>query len=302
MKKFNELIERSIIVNKPMKRPYGVRIYFKTWTLGTLGNLEKVCLLTNDGLNLTIEPTNKVPWEAGRPMKIELEGFPNATQAESAGRKLTTLLLWHAISHGHSLLLNYQTPEPVYIYERNRSEGFSCFGIGDSIIQTQKVITNLCSKLANIPEISQKFQIAMELFAAARMESSERAKLISMISSLEMLPNKKSLGDEVKKFIRQTLKELKNNEQIDVGIKNSISSSIGKLKNESITQSLKRYVNEMLPEIPDGQFTIEKAYQIRSQIVHSGRADDSDIDLNDIISRIEHIIRAIFIKTLKINC
>ena len=58
----------------------------------------------------------------------------------------------------------------------------------------------------------------------------------------------------------------------------------------------------MLPEISDGQSTIEKAYQIRSQIVHSGRADDSDIDLNDIIGKIEQIIKSIFIKTLKINC
>ena len=294
-----ELSERRIIVYKPHKRPYGVRVLFKTWTLGTLGNLENVCILTKTGLNLTITSSKKVPWEAGRPMQIELEGFASAADAESAGRKLTLALMWFAIKHGHALLLNYQTQEPGYVYDRNRSNGSGAFGYGDNIINPSVVINDLCVDNSEIPDTEPKLLLSMEVFAASKLETSERAKLLSMVSSFELLASRKRHGKEVKEFLNQVLKELKLDDQIDKEIKNSISSSIGSLKKESISQSLKRFVTEVVPEIQNASSIIDEAYKLRSQIIHSGRPKDSDIDISDTMAGLETIIRSIYSKILE---
>ncbi len=291
--------ERRTIVNKSHKRPYGVRILFKTWTLGTLGNLENVCLLTKTGLNLTITSSKKVPWEAGRPMQIELDGFASAAEAETTGRKLTMALLWHAIKHEHALLLNYKTQEPSYVYERNRSSGFSGFGYGDNIINQSTVIDHLCVDHSEIPDNDPKLLLSMEVFAASKLETSERAKFLSVVSSLELLASRKKHGKEVKEFINQILKKLKEDDQIDIEIKKSISSSIGCLKNESISQSLKRFATEVVPEIQNTSSIINEAYKLRSQIIHSGRPKDSDIDISDNMAKLEIIIRSIYTKILE---
>jgi hypothetical protein len=292
--------ERNIIVYKTKKRPYGVRILFKTWTLGTLGNLENVCILNKTGLNITLTSTDKVPWEAGRPMKIELEGFASATDAEASGRKLTMVLLWHAIKHGHALMLTYQTPKPVYVFERNRSSGFGAFGYGDSIINQETVIESLSADYSQIPGNDQKLLLSMEIFAASKLETSERAKFLSMVNALELLPNRKKHGNKVKEFIDKIQKQLKENKEINKELKHTLSSTIGNLKKESISQSLKRYVAEILPEIANSSSTIDAAYKIRSQIVHSGQPKDSIKDINEIMIDLEMIIRTIYSKTLKI--
>lgn len=294
----DELRERRVIINKPNKRPYGVRVMFKIWTLGTVGNLEKVCLLTEAGLNLTISPTDKVPWEAGRPMQIELEGFASAADAESQGKKLALSLLWLAIRHGHALQLNYQTHEPVYVYERNRSSGWGGSGYADNIINQSEVINDLLTNYSELPDTNTKLFLSMEIFAASRLETSEKAKFLSMVSSLELLANRKQHGNEVKNHIKQILNELKCSKKINNEIKSSISSSIGNLKKESIGQSLKRFALENLPDFPNAAVVIEEAYKIRSQIIHSGRTKDSSVDLNEIMRELEKIIRAIYQKIL----
>jgi hypothetical protein len=67
--------ERSIILLRPEKRPYGVKVHFHVLTAGVLGNVEEVCVSLGTGAFLTIAPRRKAPWEGGRKFVITLEGF-----------------------------------------------------------------------------------------------------------------------------------------------------------------------------------------------------------------------------------
>jgi len=95
---------------------------------------------------------------------------------------------------------------------------------------------------------------------------------------------------------------LTENEEIENEIKHSLSSSIGSLKKESITQSLKRYVAEVIPENESAAEIIEDAYKIRSQIVHTGKIKDADKDIYDVTTELEGLMRSIYSKILNFDC
>lgn len=212
------------------------------------------------------------------------------------------VLLWHAIKNGHALMLTYQTPEPVYVYDRNRSSGFGMSGYGDSIVNQKAFIESLAEDHSKVPGEDQKLLLSMEIFAASKLETSERAKFLSMVNALELLPSRKKHKKEINDFINNIQTLLKENEKIDNEIKHTLASSIGNLKKESITQSLKRYVSEILPEKEGAEGIIDAAYKIRSQIVHAGRPKDTDKDINEVMAELENIIRTIYSKILKTNC
>lgn len=296
-----ELTERNIIVFKSHKRPYGVRLTFRTWTLGTLGNLDNVSILNKSGLNITLTSSEMAPWECGRLMKIEVNGFASATQAEISGKQLAVILFWHAIKNGHALMLTYQTPEPVYVYERNRSSGFDMFGYADVSVDQKKFIESLSTDYTKVPYDDPKLLLSMEIFAGSKLETSERAKFLSMINAFELLPDRKKQKPEVHNFINHVLNLLNKNEEIKNEIKHNLASSIGSLKKESITQSLKRYVFEILPDHKNAAKTIEAAYAIRSQIVHAGKPKDADEDIYDVMIRLESLMKSIYAKILNFD-
>jgi len=90
MKK-DPLQERNIIVTRPQKRPYGVRVQFHVQSLFAIGNIENVCILMESGAFLTLRTGKNAPWEGGQRMELELEGFSTAAAAELSGKRNVTL-------------------------------------------------------------------------------------------------------------------------------------------------------------------------------------------------------------------
>lgn len=84
----NSKEERYIILHKSYKRPYGIKVQFHIQTLGSIGNLENVCISMDSGLFLTLSPGRTAPWEGGRRMELKLEGFPTAAAAEVSGKRI----------------------------------------------------------------------------------------------------------------------------------------------------------------------------------------------------------------------
>jgi hypothetical protein len=87
-------VERSIIITRPEKRPYGAKLIFQVLNKGFLGNLEHVTIFLDDGASVTLAPERQLSWEGGRRLSLTLEGFPTASQAEEHGRRLVQGLLW----------------------------------------------------------------------------------------------------------------------------------------------------------------------------------------------------------------
>jgi hypothetical protein len=290
--------ERAIILRQPNKRPYGARASIHVQTIGALGNAEQVCVSLPTGAFLSIEPARTAPWEGGRKFTVTLEGFPTAASAEAAGRRLVQALLWMAISTDSPLRLEYLTYEPASVFERNRSTGATCEGYAEVGHSPGVVFGELHDAYALLPEPDEKLLLSMEIFCAARLESSQRAVFLALVSALEPLAREAFLGDEVAAYVDDCISRLRASSVLS-GLKPSLEGRLRHLGHESIRQALLRLARETLPSQPDAEQTIDDAYALRSQIIHSGVPADLDVDLERESREISIIIRAMYASILK---
>jgi hypothetical protein len=291
--------ERAIILGQPSKRPYGARVRIHVQTSRAVGNAEQVCVSLPTGAFLSIEPTHTAPWEGGKKFIVTLEGFPTAASAEAAGRRLVQALLWTAISTDSPLRLEYLTYEPASVFERNRSTGDTCEGYGEVGYSATVVLGELHDAYALLPEPDEKLLLSMEIFCAARLESSQRAVFLALVSALEPLASEAPLGNEVAAFVADCIASLRATSGLPSDLKTSLESRLANLRHESIGQALRRLAREKLPSQPDAAQAIDSAYALRSQIIHSGVPADLDVDLERESREISTIIRAMYASILK---
>jgi hypothetical protein len=134
----------------------------------------------------------------------------------------------------------------------------------------------------------------MEIFCAARFQQSERGMFLTVVSALEPLAETQPLESEVNEFVSKATEILTSVSGISQEVIDSLRFRLAQLRRESIRQALKRLVRETLPENPDAPRIIDNAYALRSQIVHNGRPDDLDIDLEHEAVTIAALIRDIY--------
>lgn len=80
---------------------------------------------------------------------------------------------------------------------------------------------------------------------------------------------------------------------------NSLNGRLLQLRQESIRQALRRLTREVLPDQPGASKIVDDAYALRSQIIHSGKPADLDLDLESEAREISKIIRNIYSSILK---
>lgn len=239
-----------------------------------------------------------------KPQKLDVyvEGFATAGEAEQKGLKLSLALLWAAVSRKHPLRLDYHTPRPCMVYDRTQESGSGCMATASAtVVRNSSKMVELVNQIfsANI-DVDEKLLVSMELFASARLETTERARFVGLVSSLEPLAQSEAYGNpELEKLVDNFVNQL-NNTSIPDNIKQSLKDRIGYLKKESISQAIQRIVQESIPanENEEAVSIIKEAYKIRSKILHEGaRYTDFDQKSNEI----ENIIRQIYSHRLKRN-
>ena len=290
--------ERAVILSQPAKRPYGVRVRIHLRTAGSIGNVEDVCVSLNTGAFLSIAPKSTAPWEGGKKYVVTLEGFPTPASAEAAGRRLVQALLWMAVSVDAPLRLEYLGYEPASVFERNRSSGLTVEAYGESGYSPNIVLGELQEAYAQLTEPNEKLLLSMEIFCAARLESSQRAVFLALVSALEPLAQEAPLGEAVNQFVAECANQIKHS-TIPQELRASLESRLHQLRQESIRQALKRLARETLPNQPEAPSAVDEAYALRSQLIHSGVPADLDIDLERESQSISAIIRDIYANILK---
>lgn len=289
--------ERAVILSQPAKRPYGVRVRIHLQTAGSIGNVEDVCVSLNTGAFLSIAPTRTAPWEGGKKYVVTLEGFPTAASAEASGRRLVQALLWMAVSVDAPLRLEYLSYEPASVFERNRSSGATCEAYGEVGYAPSIVLGELQEAYALLREPNEKLLLSMEIFCAARLESSQRAVFLALVSALEPLAQEAPLGESVDQFVAECVTQLRAS-AIPKELRASLEGRLNQLRQESIRQALKRLASETLPNQPEAPAAVDEAYALRSQLIHSGVPPDLDIDLERESQSISAIIRDIYANIL----
>lgn len=285
--------ERALITSGDPKRPYGARVTFQLLNSASIGELENVTLLLESGAIATISPARSASWEAGRRFQVMVEGFRTATVAEEEGIRLAQSLLLSAVSMNFGLRLNYQAHEPAVVFERFRSTGASMsaeatVGWGQPTVLAELLGTSSC------PLLDRKLLLSMELYCAAFLEPNERARFVTIVSALEPLAKQQDLGPSIQTFVSDMVSALSKAANIDLRLQNSLRGRILQLRQESVRQALLRLSGTWFPERPDVRARIERAYALRSELLHEGTLLDPDIDIGSEIGQISKVLRAIF--------
>ena len=246
----------------------------------------------------SIAPTRTAPWEGGKKYLVTLEGLPTAASAEASGRRLVQALLWMAVSVDAPLRLEYLSYEPASVFERNRSSGATCEAYGEVGYAPNVVLGELQEAYALLKEPDEKLLLSMEIFCAARLESSQRAVFLALVSALEPLAQEAPLGEAVNQFVAECANLLRASANIPPDLRASLEGRLNQLRQESIRQALKRLAREALPNQPEAPAAVDEAYALRSQLIHSGVPTDLDIDLERESRSISAIIRDIYANPL----
>ena len=284
--------EREIIVKYPQNRTYVSKLSF-ILERGSDFPFESDCSLLIENqriiqLSKRVDDNNK----RNHSWSFRVEAFRTASEAENFTLKLVQGLLWSSIKNKYGLKLLYNSSLPFEINNRSSKGGLSLTSSVElTLIHSAKgIIEPISDILQSKISIDAKLLIASELFTSSRLESTERAKFVGLISSLEPLCEQKDY--EIPDLVND-IKELKSiisKKNYDDKIKNSILGRIDGLKKESVSQSIKRTIEKYFPNNNETLETIIDAYNTRSKILHEGLIDP---DINIKNYKVEEIIRQI---------
>lgn len=297
--------EIKIISESPKRRPYASKIAIVLGEGYEFGFDGETCLLIDEKYIITISSSSEMPEKDGKKLQkliATIEGFATAGHAEEMGLKLSLAILWSGVSKRWPIKLEYHTPQPCMVYDRTQSKsGFFITGRASAHVRSSangmaELINQIIAKKIHF---DPKLLISMELFASARLESTERARFIGLVSSLEPLTSQESYkNQEIEGLAKNFIDQLNNIPSIPENIKTSIVGRAHMLCNESISQAIVRFVKNFFPDNQKVVESVAEAYRIRSDILHHGTFD---ADLDEKSRELEEIIRYIYSQMLDLQ-
>jgi len=127
--------------------------------------------------------------------------------------------------------------------------------------------------------VDRQLLLSMEIFAAAKLEISDRAKFLGLVSSLEPLAAQANYPDSVLRLVDGFRAQVRSTDLANVSqeeasrIKTLLDSRLKDLERESIRQALLLTIREVFPGDNDSLKTIDDAYALRSKMLHEGTTD-----------------------------
>lgn len=264
-----------------------------------LGFEEDVTLLVGQERALRVRETRK-PTGGNRSLRryeVSLEAFQRASEAEHLGERLALALLWSAISIKYSARLVYSGEMPYRVYDRALGGGLQMYADGYvARVTTPTVLAEvledfLNTDIAMVPEL----QTSMELFTAARMETSDRAKFVGLVSAVEPLAKQQKYKGVVKDLTKVFQQQLDEAEGIDDTVRESLRGRIADLRRESVRLAIRRLFDQHMPNNAPAWEAIDEAYGARSKMLHEGETYE---DLAHRSSVIEDVLRLLYSRIL----
>lgn len=283
--------ERRVIAEFPNRRPYGAKLALLLEKQTTFRIDGECTFLVSPDIHLRIKPTN-FKQESGYGWEVVVDGFATASEAEQMGLKVALGLLWTAIQGRYSAKLIYHTPLPCVVYDRQQSRGvtLSAEATLSGIRGPERLVASLNQVLSSQNTVNSRLLVAVEIFASAKLESTERTKFIGLVSALEPLAVQKRYDDEKLHSLLKSFSEQVSDSELDSTIKGSLNGRINQLKFESVSRSIKRLVEETLPGDSEAVSIVQDAYDLRSKILHEG---STDADIQEKSRDVEEIVRKI---------
>lgn len=285
--------ERALIVVRDSRRRYGVKVEFQIQYLAHFGGLENVSVLLRSGVIATVAPARMLSWEGGKKLEVAFEGFATASQAEEMGLRASQALLMVALSFNFGLRLHYHTHEPGTVFDRLASTGMQAWGEMTSAPSAQDVLAMMTDGISD-PLLDRRVRLSMEIFSAAWLEPNDRVRFIMLVSAVEPLAAQQKLGAAVDDFVTGTLSILETAPGIDTSVRNSLRGRVNELKRESVGRALFRLSETWFPGNQVAKQTLDRAYALRSQLLHEGAPSDPDTQFSVEVDRVAPYIRRIY--------
>ena len=298
--------ETMMIMESISRRPYGAKLSVLLDDSTRMMLHGEACLLTDTDYIVKVRPiksqsTDESDTASGfRALEIFVEGFATAGEAEKKGLEVAFGILWGAISESYSVRLQYQTPLPCVVYDRTRQGSGVFVTLSGTLIlgnPLASIATAIDEGLSSKARGDEKLLLAMELFASARQESTERSRFISLVSSLEPLAEQQDYTAEVSAAIGQFKDQIKDL-KLPPHIEASLLGRTEGLSTESVSSAIRRLVKETLPDDSEALQIIEDAYNLRSRILHDGT---TDADLNQKSREAEAVVRRVIASTAALS-
>lgn len=292
------MTERTTIATSPKLRPYGSRMQFEIGPTSQFA-FPTACTIFPDNdyiIGFKFQESNNS--EGLFTGSVEVMGSTSACKAEELGFRLSQGIMWAAISRNVPIRLKYHTPFPSLVFDRNVSRGR-----GFSINANVRITSPFDSFVSSIREvfsleepIDLRLLVCMELFTSARLEATERTRFLGLVSSLEPIATQNNYEGPVDDLVKCCLAELDKVQQFSEPVHTSLAGRIRDLRRESVNFAIRRLINETLPEDNESLEVIRHAYNVRSQLLHEGRAGD---DLRQVSNNVESVIKKLI--AAKIN-
>jgi hypothetical protein len=285
--------ERAFILDQPDKRPHGVRLSVRTASLRPLGVDGKLWLSLSTGALLTVDQAPLATSGAEDVHVFTLLAFRTPAEAEKAARRLVQSLLWMSACVDAPLAFVYETNEPATVFDRNALPAVTLKGHAEVGPPGKPVFSEIADTFAGTAEPDPALTLSMELFANSGLESSERARFLALLSALEPLAALQSYGAAVDKFVSETRGALAENPGISPEMKENVRGQLDSLRREPLGRAMRRVVAG-LPAPADAVTIVSEAYELRNQIILSGRATDPAADLNATRRSLAGVVRSLY--------
>jgi hypothetical protein len=151
-------------------------------------------------------------------------------------------------------------------------------------------LDELCNIISATKAINAKNRLAMELLTSSYFESSPRSRFLTLILAAEALLEPENRSEEVKDFVDE-FKKLTTASGLPSEEKTSIIGTLNWLYKDSISKSLKKMANTHLggkqyDGLAASKF-INKCYEARSKLVHTGSVDESRYHIGLLAANLE---------------
>ena len=149
---------------------------------------------------------------------------------------------------------------------------------------------------------NEKKKLCLELYNVSQFEST-RIKFLTLIIAIESLLEETLRDDKAVKLIESLVKQTKEHTELEKNDIDSLSSCLGKLKNESISYRAKSLIKIHLKTKEyngkSGDNFFIDCYKIRGDIMHKGNPFNKIGDFNKITDELDKMVSDLLISCIE---
>ena len=225
---------------------------------------------------------NGIAVDAGRD---EVRGGPGPTVVDAVAEQGVQLL-----PDVHGLQVFEETGSPASLsLSANAFAGAPLASLANALVIRSHITQN----------VDSKHSLACQLYGISRFESSQRSRLLTLVTALDVLSEKTmrsgislAVASEILDIVKTRLRSAKpeDHDEQDLAQLKSLASIVGSLKYRSIAASIKELAQDVDPNSLNTPLSIDEilglAYKARNELIYGG---ETTVDLSQLLIPLERL-------------